>query len=397
MMTEKLSCHVVQDLLPQYAEHLLSEESEKMVREHLEECAACREIYEQMTGPEPVRKADDREVDFLKKVRRGRTRLLACAALVVVCVAACLLLYFRSKEGRSAVNYDEASQTLVVYGKEKDMKLELPETVGEAKILDAQYESFHLSTELGLLRMEEQPLDEYLSAYLNRTNKSLQFLREYLKTNCADQYPYERAAKYVDLSILSDGDYAWSELDDRILVELGSYYWHREEVYVLSLLGSENVEWKQLGYAWYLGACVDPYGETLAITSFESVAREPYAEAYRRGGGTDEATPENYRILTDAVSYICLTKGMNWGTAYESMPLRNTALYRGPMKKNINPGNDMIVAMATSFIAYLTDTYGFDIVSAFCFGQGSFETVFPTDYESAYRDWSEKILETYGD
>lgn len=394
-MSEKLPCHVVQDLLPQYAEQLLTPESESLVQKHLEECESCREIYTQMTNPEPVFEEDKREIDYLKKVRRGRTKLLIGAVIAVACVAAGLLLYFNTQAKKTVVNYDEASRTVVVYGKEVDTKLELPETVSEAKNLDAQYESFHLAAELGLLRMDGQPLDEYLSAYLNRTNQSLQFIRSYLKENCADQYPYERAAKYVDISILSDGDYVWSELDDRITLETGSYYWHREELYLLALMGSKTVEWKQLGYAWYLGSCVDPYGEVLATAAWDELGKMRYGEVYERAGGTGESTPENYRILNDAVSYICLTEGMNWGTPYESTALKDTALYHGP-KKNINPGNNMSVCMATSFIAYLSDRYGFDKVSAFCFDQIGFEEIFGTDYESAYNDWSQWILETYG-
>ena len=394
-MTEKLPCHIVQDLLPQYAEKLLTPESEREVKNHLDECTSCREIYKQLTDPEPIVAEDDFEFNYLKKVHRSKTRLLLGAAAALIFITAGILLFFNAKARKAVVNYDEASKTIVVYGKETDTQLTLPDTVQQAQNLDAQYESFHVSAELSLLRTDDQPLDEYLSAYLNRTNQSLQFLRTYLKENCKDQYPAERAAKYVDISILSDGDYSWSELEDRISLEIGRYYWHREELYLLTLLGSHHVEWKQLGYAWYLGSCIDPYGEVLAITSMENMDKR-YAAIYTRAGGTKEPTPENYRLLNDAVSCLCLTQGMNWGTPYESMPLKNTTLYRGP-KKSIDPGNEMSVCMATSFIAYLSDQYGFEKVSRFCFGQGGFKETFQTDYESAYNAWAEHILTVYGD
>ena len=57
----------------------------------------------------------------------------------------------------------------------------------------------------------------------------------------------------------------------------------------------------------------------------------------------------------------------------------------------------MSVAMATSFIAYLSDQYGFGKVSDFCFGMGSFEQTFGTDYQSAYDSWAEWIMTTYGE
>ncbi len=395
-MNDKLPCHVVQDLLPQYIDGLLSPESMELVRGHLQECDACRGIYEQMTAPEPVPEDEHREVDYLRKVRRSRTRLIAASALAVICIAAGSVLYSSAQAGKTSVNYDEGSRTVVVYGKEGDVDLELPETVSEAKNLDAQFESFRVSSSLDLLRTGDQPMDRYLSDYLNRTNRSLGFLRNYLKENCADLYPANRAAKYVDISILYDGDYSWTELEDRINIELGRFYWHREEVYMLALLGSRTVEWKQLGYAWYLGSCVDPYGEVLATTSMDAINEQRYADAYRHAGGSDELTPENYRKLNDAVSYVCLTEGMNWGSAYESYPLKDTALYKGP-RKNLDPGNDMSVIMATSFIAYLVDQYGFDKVSAFCFGQTDFETAFQTDYGSAFSAWSARIIENCGE
>ena len=392
-MTDKLSCNIVQDLLPMYVDGLLTPESQSEVKKHLEECETCRELCAQLSEPEPKMQEDSREIDFLKKVRRRQIKLLISAAVTVACVAAGLLFSFHAQAGKNTVNYDEASQTIVVYGKEGDVHLSLPETTNQARNLDAQFESFRLSSELSLLNTDGQPLNEYLSAYLNRTNQSLQFIRSYLKKHCSDQYPAERAAKYVDISILSGGDYAWSELEDRIMLNMGNYYWHREELYLLSLLGGKTTEWKQLGYAWYLGSCVDPYSEVIATTNMDRLDSQ-VAEMYKRGGGTNEKIPENYRILNDAVACVCLTKGMNWGTAYESMPLKKTALYRGP-KKAIDPGNEMSVCMATSFIAYLSDRYGFEKVSAFCFGQGRFESFFQTDYESAYSAWSDWILSTY--
>ena len=250
---------------------------------------------------------------------------------------------------------------------------------------------------LPFLRNGDTVLEDYLPAYLGRTNESLKFLRDYLKEHSNNEGLIERAEKFVDLSIAGIDDYSWSEQDDRIELKVGDYYWHREEVYVLSLLGKKSVQWKQLGYAWYVGACIDPYNETINMNFLENIKDLPYYDAYTRGGGTDEITPENYKIVCDAASYECLTEGMYWGgTAYEAMPLKLTALYNGPTKVS-DPGNDMSVCMATSFIAYLSDQYGFDKVTEFCFDEVDFEAAFGTDYQSAYDSWSEWILSTYGE
>ena len=438
-MKSKLSCSVAQDLLPQYAENLLSPESEAELKAHLAECPACRKAYKEMTDPEPELQETAVEVDYLKKIRKSRLRLLVCSLAAVAVVAAVLLfcLNYQQKQAdarlaeqeqkssellaeqeqkssellaeqeqknsdlleqiaQNAVRYDEASHTMVVYGNDTGAETVFPPEISKAIYLDAQFDSFHLSAFLPHLRTREASLGTYLPQYLNRTEDSFSFIRTYLAENCSDQYPAQRAAKYVDLTIHPEEEYSWSETEDRIRLEVGSYYWHREEVYILSLLGSKNVQWKQLGYAWYLGSCIDPYSEALARSDFEAIEDSPYGELYARAGGTAELTTENYRKLIDAVSCVCLTRGMNWGTAYESLPLSKTALYNAPKISN-DLGDEMSVCMAASFIAWLSDSYGFDRVSSFCFGQTTFEESFETDYGSAYDDWSAWILQCFGE
>lgn len=391
-MSKNMPCSVARDLLPLHADGLLSPESEALLREHLSGCTACREILGEMCGPEPAPASDGAELDYLKKVRKSRIRLLMGALLAVVLIAAGLFAFFRIRAEQPVVNYDEASKTLVVYSAGKGKDLKLPAQVEEAQNLDAQYDSFHLSVYLPMLRNEDLEMEEYLPAYLQRTEQSLQFLRQYLRENCADVYPSERASKYVELCIQPEEGYSWSEQEDRINLHIGSFYWHREELYILSLLGTRHVQWKELGYAWYLGSCLDPYAEILRTSSWEKIAEQPYSEAYLRLGGTEKMTPENFRRLNDAVSWLCLSKRMYWGTAYESTPLRYTALYKGPTVST-DPGNEMSVCMASSFIAYLADEYGFSAVSGFCFGRQSFEEAFGTDFQSAYETWSSHILE----
>ncbi len=414
-MKTNLSCSVAQDLLPQYAEGLLLPESEAELKAHLAQCPACRKICVEMTSPEPELLETVTEVDYLKKIRTSRLRLLICGLAAVVLVAAGALLFLQHQQkqataklteqeqktsellaqiAQNAVSYDADTRTMVIYGNNTQGETVLPPALDEAVYLDAQFDSFHLSAYLPHLRGEDVTLETFLPQYLDRTENSFRFIRDYLKENCTDQYPARQAAKYVDLTIHQDEGYHWTETEDRIALEIGSFYWHREEVYILSLLGSERVQWKQLGYAWYLGTCVDPYSEVLVRTRFDLLQDYPYAEYYTRAGGTAENTPENNRKLVDAVSCVCLTKGMYWGSAYESVPLRMTALYQAAASEK-DPGDEMSVCMATSFVAWLSDRYGFDRVSSFCFDQATFEEAFDTDYASAYKDWSDWILRTY--
>lgn len=46
-----MECNVVKDLIPLYIDECCSEESAKIVKEHLDNCQECRELYEKMCAP----------------------------------------------------------------------------------------------------------------------------------------------------------------------------------------------------------------------------------------------------------------------------------------------------------------------------------------------------------
>ena len=95
-MKNKLPCAVVRDLLPSYIENLTEEETTTAVQEHLEQCQNCRSLWETMTEGETAEKADLKEVDFLKTVRRKNRKkvvLSVLAAAVVVLGVVCAKLF----------------------------------------------------------------------------------------------------------------------------------------------------------------------------------------------------------------------------------------------------------------------------------------------------------------
>lgn len=57
----------------------------------------------------------------------------------------------------------------------------------------------------------------------------------------------------------------------------------------------------------------------------------------------------------------------------------------------------MSVIMATSFVAWLADNYGFDKVVSFCSGQTDFEGAFGGTYGDINAQWRAWILDTYGE
>lgn len=87
----KLSCEIVRDLLPLYAEELASADSIASVQEHLDGCEDCRSVYEQMKEKPVI----IREEPGLEAVSRGlwkRRFLTALCAVLMVCTLGCWLV-----------------------------------------------------------------------------------------------------------------------------------------------------------------------------------------------------------------------------------------------------------------------------------------------------------------
>ena len=399
-MKNDLACEVARDLLPSYIDGLTSPETSALIEAHLGECEACREAHREMTGGEPP-KAEEPEIDYLKKVRSSGKRLRRIAILAgcaVIALAAAVIWIsgaYRKQKELPTVLYDAETGVLVVTGTGDYDQAVIPDEAENAKTLDVQDDEFHLSVQISLLDTGGEPLKTYLPAYMDRTDRSLDLLKSYLKEHAGSAYPVESASKMADLSIRKGNKYAYSHETDRIFVNLRDYGWHREEIYLLALMDGKHMGWGQLGYAWYVGLVLDPYAE-IAMIDFDPKTVEELPGYLRicsnAGMRFENLTGADFRIQFDAVSRYCIEKGLKgWGTAYESMPLATTKLCKNPVQEDAS----MSVIMAASFVARLVDTYGFEAVSEFCFGQKTFEEAFGTNFEAAFDAWKAWIVETY--
>lgn len=92
----RIECDIIRDLMPLYAEKMVSEKSGEAVEEHLRECEQCREIYEKMSAPAPRTQFQTRpQESFRKYVRKKKWGYgLKVALLTLAGVAAVLLLRF---------------------------------------------------------------------------------------------------------------------------------------------------------------------------------------------------------------------------------------------------------------------------------------------------------------
>lgn len=93
----KYPCDMIQDLLPLYLDGVCSEESKKVIENHLLECSACKEFYAAMREADGMEIAPynaDREFQkaasfqtIKKKLFRKQMLLVAAAVVVLVLIA----------------------------------------------------------------------------------------------------------------------------------------------------------------------------------------------------------------------------------------------------------------------------------------------------------------------
>ena len=127
-----MSCEVVRDLLPLYADGLTSEESTRLIRAHTAQCSECSRMLEEMCAPmePPVSEAVMSCVTAVRKQRRRNfRRILLAYVLSVLCCIAGWFLYME------AHFYTEESVIIAVDG-EKILS-EVPElalTEGEVAL-----------------------------------------------------------------------------------------------------------------------------------------------------------------------------------------------------------------------------------------------------------------------
>lgn len=91
----KISCNVIGDLLPLYVDGAVSEDTKKLVEEHLAECADCKKAAEDMGKElvlpvhETVRAA---ETSFLQKMKKTWQKRRIRTAVISVAVTAGVIL-----------------------------------------------------------------------------------------------------------------------------------------------------------------------------------------------------------------------------------------------------------------------------------------------------------------
>lgn len=106
---EKISCSVAKDLLPLYVDEVLSEDSCKLVKSHVDGCSNCKEYYEKLksTNSFVEVKTADKEKAVIKKIRNtiNRKRLLGICVTAILVIAIALGTFYGLVHRQSYLSY----------------------------------------------------------------------------------------------------------------------------------------------------------------------------------------------------------------------------------------------------------------------------------------------------
>ncbi len=92
----KKSCELIKDLLPLYVDDVCSEESRKMVTEHLASCGSCRDELNKMKTELNITEKADKDIKTFKKIKRrlliGKIVAALIGAFIIFQVGAVLVI-----------------------------------------------------------------------------------------------------------------------------------------------------------------------------------------------------------------------------------------------------------------------------------------------------------------
>lgn len=114
MKKELITCDVIQDLLPLYEDECCSEESKKIVENHLKECESCRK-KSQLFAKNMPKLNDEEDVAEVKAIKKGagkikRIRAIGIAALVLAILVACIAIPVQNYRNGQGLPFESSKE-----------------------------------------------------------------------------------------------------------------------------------------------------------------------------------------------------------------------------------------------------------------------------------------------
>lgn len=154
-----------EDLLPLYVDGCCTQSSRELVEEHLQECAACKQVFGEMTGdiPTPEEPEKKHEKTFRKGMKKIRRRWIASLIVVIILVPFVLLGIAQvTGDGLCYTNLHEFCLAHAFLGKMKAGDYE-----GAAKYVDRELRRGEFQerfTEEELANYEQDAIDTFVAA-----------------------------------------------------------------------------------------------------------------------------------------------------------------------------------------------------------------------------------------
>ena len=113
----KVSCNVIQDLLPLYVEGMLSQDSKSLVEEHLDDCNDCKSSFSEMQSSNTLQiDTDTTPLNNLKiRLHKSKMHTILFTAMLTV-VAVILIMYYLTAP--DFIDYSEENITIKDAGNE---------------------------------------------------------------------------------------------------------------------------------------------------------------------------------------------------------------------------------------------------------------------------------------
>lgn len=91
----RMSCNVIQDLMPLYIENMCSAESRELVEAHIAECEKCRQLFSDYTDDtivKEVRQPEKEEQAFQQILKKVENKIMKRIVMIVAVVVSFLLV-----------------------------------------------------------------------------------------------------------------------------------------------------------------------------------------------------------------------------------------------------------------------------------------------------------------
>ena len=181
---------IFRDLVPSYIENLTSEETNKQVEKHMEQCEDCRQYVKDMQGDLLVertreKKKEEKNIDFLKKVRlKNRKKISIIVGSLLSIFIGCFFFFDQmwiadEKDIQTTVQQQGTTVTLSFQTK-NDNRYILPMSFKGQKYIEEIiiYEQWNDFSELSRIVKDESPvrftfLDENTLSLGNGEEKKL--------------------------------------------------------------------------------------------------------------------------------------------------------------------------------------------------------------------------------